>query len=142
MASYLPPTPGLLPKWMLLAAIAALGNCIQSYTTVAYTRRLYAPTKAHSEPSSPNPEVTRLSGRTFGTWTFLSTIVRLYAAYNIEDRRFYELALWTYIIAFAHFFSEWAIFKNARLWSPWALPASIASGTAVWMLLVWDDYVK
>lgn len=52
------------------------------------------------------------------------------------------MAIWTYLVAFGHFMSEWAIYGTARFWSPWAVPASLASGTLLWMILAWDMYVK
>ena len=95
-------------------AVTSMGNAIQAYTTLSYTRRLYAgqpPTSTSSftkttkttttvsettaAPAATRPTVqdsatteshtspvTPLSARTFGTWTFLVGVVRIYAAYH------------------------------------------------------------
>jgi Erg28 like protein len=77
--------------------------------------------------------VTPLQARTFGIWTLTSAVVRLYAAYNITNKvyarlsfrsrkrvlypfsRVYDMAFFTYLIAFAHFSSELLIFKTASI---------------------------
>lgn len=86
--------------------------------------------------------VTELSARTFGTWTALSSIVRLYAAYNISDSRIYQLAVWTFALAFGHFFSEWLVFGTARWGRGLAGPAFVSVGTLVWMYSQWTFYVS
>lgn len=72
----------------------------------------------------------------------MSSIVRLYAAYNIDDARIYELALWTYALAFFHFYSEWLVFGTARWGRGIAGPAFISVGTGIWMWTQWNFYVK
>ncbi|QIX00607.1 hypothetical protein AMS68_006124 [Peltaster fructicola] len=123
ITSYLPPGDGLLPKWLLFISIVSIGNSIQAYMSLSGTQQVYAgpsattpttgiPSKTiRAESLSP---VTPLSARTFGTWTALSSIIRLYAAYRINEPVVYELALWTFGLAFAHFISEWLIFGTAR----------------------------
>lgn len=83
----------------------AMFNSIQNYTTIALTQRVY---------SKRPQDVNTLSSRTFGTWTFLSAIVRCYAAYNIANQGVYDICIWSYLIAGAHFVSEWLIFGTAR----------------------------
>lgn len=78
----------------------------------------------------------------FGTWTVVQALIRLYAAYNIHDKNLYQLALWTFIVAGAHFGSEWLVFKTAKWGAGLAGPAFVASGTGVWMLLQWGSYVQ
>ncbi|ORY09541.1 Erg28 protein [Clohesyomyces aquaticus] len=144
-SSYLPPVEGLLPKWLLLVSVISVANSVQAYATLTYTQRVYnhpappSPSAPSSTPSqtlkpteSANP-VTPLSARTFGTWTFLSSVIRLYAAYNISDPLIYQLALWTYGIAWAHFMSEWWVFGTARWGAGLAGPVCVASGSLVWM---------
>ncbi|EAT79072.1 hypothetical protein SNOG_13625 [Parastagonospora nodorum SN15] len=84
MSFLLPSTPGLLPKWLLFTAIVSVGNSIQAYSTLAFTSRVYNPTSIDPPPTTPK-HVTALSSRTFGTWTFLAAVIRMYAAYNIEN---------------------------------------------------------
>jgi hypothetical protein len=68
--------------------------------------------------------------------------VRLYAAYNIEDPVVYQLALWTYGIAFAHFLSEWLVFGSARWGRGLASPVVVSTFTLTWMLAQWGNYVR
>jgi hypothetical protein len=137
-----------------------LGNSIQSYVSLAGTQQVYAgpaPKSSSSNgPSSALPAgipastlkqgstspVTGLSARTFGTWTLLSSIVRLYAAYNIENPAMYEICLWTFVIAFGHFMSEWLVFSTARWGRGLAGPAAVSTLTTVWMLVQWKNYVQ
>ena len=86
-------------------------------------------------------EVTTLSSRTFGTWTFLAAIVRVYAAYNIATPALYDLCLWSYVIAFAHFFSEWLFFKTARLGEGLLGPVLVSTLSILWMALQREAYL-
>jgi hypothetical protein len=65
-------------------ALVSVGNSIQAYTTLHFTSRVYNPTPIDPPPQTPK-HVTGLSSRTFGTWTFLASVIRLYAAYNITN---------------------------------------------------------
>ncbi|KAF2774409.1 ergosterol 28 [Teratosphaeria nubilosa] len=137
LTSYLPPHPGLLPKWLLFISIVSLGNSIQCYTSLAGSKQVYANHSANPK----KPQVTELSARTFGTWTAITAIVRLYAAYNITDPVVYQLGLWTFVVAWAHFASEWLVFGTARMGRGLAGPALVATGTGVWMWVQWGSYV-
>jgi len=97
---------------------------------------------ANTVPAHSTSPVTELSARTFGTWTALSSIVRLYGAYHIDNPVVYEMVLWTYAIAFAHFFSEWLVFKTARWGKGLAGPVIVSTVSTTWMLLQWNHYVK
>jgi len=126
--------------------VISVANSIQAYTTLKFTRRVYSGT-ASSSPSSQahaypdNSPVTPLSARTFGTWTFLSSIIRLYAAYHINDPVVYQLALWTYAVAGWHFGSEWLIYGTAGWGAGLAGPVFVSSGSMAWMLWCWEEYV-
>ena len=87
-----------------LAAVS-IGNSIQTYTTLSYTKRVYS--------AKPN-EVTGLSARTFGTWTFVTAIVRIIAAYHLNDPTMYLLAFVVFLGANLHFMSEWLVFKTTK----------------------------
>ncbi|KAJ9629709.1 ergosterol biosynthesis protein [Taxawa tesnikishii (nom. ined.)] len=153
--NYLPPAEGLLPKWLLFISVVSMANSIQAYVSLAPTQRVYCgpaatPTLNGSKlPAGVPPNtvrntspVTPLSARTFGTWTAITAVVRLYAAYHIENQAVYEMALWTFGVAWAHFMSEWWIFKTTRWGKGLAGPAAVSTGTLVWMWLQWDFYVK
>jgi hypothetical protein len=92
--------------------------------------------------------VTPLHARTFAAWTLTSAVVRIYAAYNINDKRcvyllhrdlsqcstlvfrLYDMALLTYLIAFGHFTSEILIFRTAKINTGIAGPLVVASKLA------------
>lgn len=86
--------------------------------------------------------MTPLSGRTFGTWTLLSSVIRLYAAYHISNPQVYELAFWSYSIAFAHFMSEWWIFGSTRWGAGLAGPVIVSTTSLTWMWSQWGYYVQ
>jgi Erg28 like protein len=115
----------------------SVANSIQSYSTLVYTQRVY--TGAKGAKTSP---VNELSARTFGTWTFLASVVRLFAAYYISDPQIYQIAFCSYAVAFAHFLSEWLIFKTTTWGAGLVGPIFVSSGTLVWMYMQWDFYVN
>ncbi|KAF8415016.1 Erg28-like protein [Boletus edulis BED1] len=130
----LPQTEGLLPKWQLIVATMAIFNTVQNFATLTLTRRLYtgvAPTS-----------ITELHARTFAAWTLTSAVVRGYAAYNIHTKVIYDMALFTYLIAFAHFTSELFIFRTAKFNLPVLGPVIVSTASLVWMLQQYDFYVK
>lgn len=99
-------------------------------------------TSADKKKTAATSPVNELSARTFGTWTALSSIVRLYTAYHINNPVVYEICLWTYAIAFAHFFSEWLVFGSARWGRGLASPVAVSTLTMAWMLSQWSYYVN
>ncbi|KAL9637728.1 MAG: hypothetical protein Q9204_001760 [Flavoplaca sp. TL-2023a] len=133
MTSYLPQNEGYLQYWLLLLSVVSIGNSVQSYLTTSYTRRVY---------SAPETTVTPLHARTFGTYTALASIIRLYAAYNITNPMLYQLAIWTYIVALGHFYSEWLVFGTARWGKGLAGPVIISVSSLAWMVIEWGVYVR
>jgi len=132
-----------------------MANSIQAYASLAATRKVYSGPKQSVDSSKKLPPgipartlrsdmspVTPLSARTFGTWTAITAIVRLYAAYHIHDQTYYELALWTFGVAWAHFMSEWLIFKTTSWGSGLAGPVIVSTSSLAWMFLAKDNYVK
>ncbi|KAF1960568.1 ergosterol biosynthesis protein-like protein [Byssothecium circinans] len=160
LASYLPPFEGWLPQWMLFTSVISIANSIQAYKTLHFTARVYNPNADNTRPpsniasyssSTPKPskppaneipsQVTPLSSRTFGTWTLLASIIRLYGAYYINEKPVYELAMWAYAVAWVHFVSEWAVFGTTRWGVPLAGPVVISTGTLVWMSTAKEFYL-
>jgi len=125
------PGPGLLPKWLLLVSVIAVGNTLQSYSTTTFSRRVYA-----GRPF----DVTPLSSRTFGTWTFLSALIRGYCAYNTSNTAVYDLCVWSYVIANLHFVSEWLVFGTAVMGKGLAGPAVVSTLSVAWMLAKRAEY--
>ncbi|OLN97423.1 Ergosterol biosynthetic protein 28 [Colletotrichum chlorophyti] len=165
LASLLPPAKGILPYYMLLLSVLAIGNSAQNLLTLHYSRRVYngkfvPNTKLPPRSETFNPEdsvnklvpapagaaqatdqATPLAARCFGTWTFLTSIVRLYAAYHLNHAHMYDLAIWTYVVALGHFASELFIFKSMTFGVPQAFPFTLASVALIWMPMVRDFYV-
>ena len=112
--------------------MVSIGNSVQAYVSLGPTRRVYA---------GPRSSVTPLSARTFGTWTFISAVVRVYAAYNINDRAWYNTAMWVFGAAWVHFMSEWLVFRTATWGSGLAPSAIIATSSLIWMWAQKDFYV-
>ncbi|KAF9422898.1 ergosterol biosynthesis protein [Podila epigama] len=124
---------GLLPKWLWIVGVTSFLNTFQSFYTSAANRRIYA-----NKPQ----EVTGLSGRTFGVWTLLSSVVRLYGAYNLHIGQIYNIVLCTFGIAWIHFMSEYFFFRTAKITGPFLAPCIVATSSLIWMVSQHDFYVK
>ncbi|KAI0671604.1 Erg28-like protein [Trametes maxima] len=133
LSAYLPQGPGWLPTWQLIVAVTATLNTIGNLTSVAASRKLY-----NAAPGSVNS----LQSRTFAIWTLTSAVVRYYAAYNIQNKMIYDIALFTYLFAFAHFGSELLIFRTARPAAANLSPVVVSTTSLVWMLTQYDFYVR
>jgi hypothetical protein len=131
-----------------------------------YTRRIYdhkfvPNTKLPPATASFNPEdsiqklvpapagsqegsdqVTPLAARLFATWTLLTSIVRLYAAYNLGNGAFYNVAIGTYAVAFGHFSSELFFFKSMSFGLPQFFPFAFSTIALIWMPMVRSSYVQ
>lgn len=134
-----------------------MANSIQAYSTLSATQRVYnGPNKSLTSsnkklpndipsstirPSAVSP-VTPLSARTFGTWTAITAVIRLYAAYHIENQAVYEMAIWTFGVAWAHFMSEWLLFRTTSMGAGLAGPVAVSTSSLIWMWMQWDYYVK
>ncbi|THH12719.1 hypothetical protein EW146_g7435 [Bondarzewia mesenterica] len=120
LTNLLPQAEGLLPKWQLLVGVVAVFNTVQNFLTLKFTRRIY-----NTVP--PAQPVTALQARTFAAWTLTSAVVRVYAAYHLNEKVIYDMALMTYLIAFAHFSSEIFIFRTAKIGAPVLSPCIVSS---------------
>ncbi|EMD34138.1 hypothetical protein CERSUDRAFT_67722 [Gelatoporia subvermispora B] len=134
LAHLLPQSTGWLPTWQLVVAVAALFNTAQNFATLKLTRRIYN----NVVPTT----VTALQARTFAIWTLTSAVIRLYAAYNIHSKPIYDMALLSYLFAFAHFSTELLIFRTAKLSGPVLSPVIVSTTSLVWMLTQYDHYVR
>lgn len=116
-------------------------NSLQCYISPSYASQLYNASQNsdgdnhNNANNTNNSAATPLSSRTFGTWTFLSAIIRMYAAYHIYDPLVYDIARWTYGIALLHFVSEWLVFGTARAQGRFLGPLIVASTSLGWMTL-------
>ncbi|KAF9164213.1 ergosterol biosynthesis protein [Actinomortierella ambigua] len=124
---------GLLPKWLWIVGVTSVLNTFQAFATLTATRRIYSG-KPH--------EVTGLSGRTFGIWTLLSSVVRLYSAYHLSYAPMYNITICTFAIAWVHFMSEFFVFRTAKISGPFIAPCIVATSSLIWMFSQYDYYVK
>ncbi|KFA61987.1 hypothetical protein S40285_07911 [Stachybotrys chlorohalonatus IBT 40285] len=165
LTSLLPPAKGILPYYMIIISLTSIGNSLQTYLTLHFTRRVYngrfvpntrlPPASAAYNPedatdklvpAQSNPkatdQLTPLAGRLFGTWTLITCIVRCYAAYNLHIGPIYDLAIWTYVVALSHFASELFIYKSMTFGLPQMFPFTLATCALIWMPLVRSSYVE
>ncbi|KAL9020796.1 MAG: hypothetical protein Q9185_001980 [Variospora sp. 1 TL-2023] len=133
--SMLPESTGLLPYWLLLVVAFSVLNTVQCYRSAHFARRTF------NGPSS-KAEVTAFAGRLFGSWSFLSALIRLYAAYHINDEHLYFLALCTYLIVLTHFTGELLVYGTLKVGTGLAPPLFVATTSVVWMLTQWSFYVN
>ncbi|CCD25969.2 Erg28p NDAI_0G01940 [Naumovozyma dairenensis CBS 421] len=116
---------GYLPKWLLFISIVSIFNSIQTYFSgLELTRKVYA-----GKPK----ETTFLSARTFGTWTFISCVIRLYGAFYLNEPHIYQLAFISYIVALVHFGSELLIFRTCSFNSGFMGPLIVSTTSLIWM---------
>lgn len=117
--------PGYLPKWLLFISTVSIFNSVQTYVSgLSLTRRVY---------SNKPQEVTKLSCRTFGTWTLISCIIRFYGAFYLDEIHIYQLTMFSYMIALLHFLSELIIYRTCRLDAGFLSPLFVASTSLFWM---------
>ncbi|KDQ15956.1 hypothetical protein BOTBODRAFT_107885, partial [Botryobasidium botryosum FD-172 SS1] len=136
----LPQHAGWLPRWQLLVSSLAVFNTVQNLVTLSLTKRVYN--------GAPH-QVTPLQSRTFAVWTFTAAIVRLYCAYHITEKTqvpfnvfIYDITIWSYIIALAHFGSELIFYRTTNLTGPVISPFIVATTSLTWMLSQYTFYVK
>ena len=143
----LPQRDGFLPYWMLFVralsdksvsranvqqlAVVSIGNTIQAYLTTKNTQEIYVQSNLNA-----------LSSRIFGIYTLVAAVIRLYAAYNIDNPQLYQLAIFTFAIAWGHFVSELLVFKTAKLGRAVAGPLVISTTSLIWMFTQWGFYVR
>ncbi|KAJ9609394.1 ergosterol biosynthesis protein [Cladophialophora chaetospira] len=147
MDAFLPQSEGYLPYYILFVGVTAIGNAIQCYFTMSYTQRLYPGTSSSLQfKDKPNPAATSpatpLSSRTFGTWTIAVGIVRLFAAYHINEPAWYQLQALTNVVGLIHFSLEAFAYKTCRPSGPWFAPVSVALIGLGWSIAQYGFYLK
>ena len=86
-------------------------------------------------------QVSPLMSRMMGTWTTTSAMIRIYAAYNINNPAVYQLCMISFMIALISFGLEVFVYKTAPLSSPGVYPAIIMSSIMfAWMYSSYDFY--
>ncbi|KIW66482.1 hypothetical protein PV04_05815 [Phialophora macrospora] len=147
MSSLLPQSEGYLPLYILFVGVTAIGNAIQCYFTMSYTQRLYpgpvssSQIKDKANPATTSP-ATPLSTRTFGTWTVAVGIVRVFAAYHINEPAWYQMQALTNVIGLVHFGLEAFVYKTTRPSGPWLAPVTVALIGFGWSIAQYGFYVR
>jgi hypothetical protein len=113
-------------------SLLAILSTVQAYIFPGLTRRIYV-VKSY--------QVTPLSTRTFGTWTLVSSVLRAYAAYRINNPELYALTLANFVISLWHWSTEWLWFGTTGFGVVWPSLAFEIS-TILWMLNAWGFYIK
>lgn len=119
-----------LPKWLLFISVVSILNSVQCFSKIgiAVTRKVYANTSAKNKN-----EINQLSCRLFGTWTFISCVIRLYAAIYTSNEQVYQLCFISYIVALSHFGSELIAFRACKLDKGIMGPFIVATTSLIWM---------
>ncbi|KAK6204456.1 Erg28 like protein-domain-containing protein [Scheffersomyces amazonensis] len=127
------PQGGNLPSWLLFISVVSIFNSIQTYQSkdLQLTKKVYE--NEANKADHKIPQVTGLSARTFGTWTLITSIVRFYGAYNIQNKQVYELVQFSFLVAGLHFLSEWLVYKTCKLGKGIAGPLVVSSVSIAWM---------
>ncbi|KAL6933672.1 related to Ergosterol biosynthetic protein 28 [Hanseniaspora guilliermondii] len=119
-----------LPKWLLFISVVSVFNSLQCFSKIgiSLTRKVYANTSLKN-----NNQINELSCRLFGTWTFISCVIRLYAALYPSNEQIYQICFISYIVALGHFGSELIVFKSCKLDKGIVGPFVVASTSLIWM---------
>ncbi|KAG7005452.1 hypothetical protein G7Y79_00019g046320 [Physcia stellaris] len=133
--SLLPEYSGLLPYWLLMVVGFSVLNTIQCYQSSHFARRTY-------DGPAAAAEVTPFASRLFGSWSFLSGLIRLYTAYNIDSKHLYQLTICTFLIVLSHFTGELLVFGTMKVGKGLAPSLFVASTSVLWMLTQWSFYVE
>ncbi|KAJ8126433.1 hypothetical protein O1611_g7203 [Lasiodiplodia mahajangana] len=169
LKAYLPAGEGYLPYYMFGLSVVSVGNSLQNYLTLHYSRRIYngqfvpnpslpskstgfdpedstlkltAASAVNTKDGRTTDQVTPLAARLFGTYTFISAIVRIYASYYLHLAPVYNMAIWTYIVALFHFGSECAVYRTAYIGPPILFPFFFATLGIIWMTSQYSFYVQ
>ncbi|EDV23692.1 putative ergosterol biosynthetic protein 28 [Trichoplax sp. H2] len=119
-----------LRLWIGMIATIAFVNSTQCYLQGEFVhQRMYTETK----------EATLLQARTFGTWTLLASVIRIYCAFDIYNKTLYMVTFWSFIIVLAHLLAECYIYHTAAFTPGVIAPLIISSLSSVWMILAYPS---
>ncbi|KAI2617611.1 ergosterol biosynthesis protein-like protein Erg28 [Hypomontagnella submonticulosa] len=135
LSSILPPHHGgYLPLFILYDSVSAA-----IHTVVCYLSSPTASLRQFSGPNAPPPHP--LLAHVYGVKNFYTSVIRLYAAYNITDPHLYDLAFWSFVGVLFLYITEVFVYKNARLQEA-SFPYVLAGSGVVWMVLQRDWYLS
>ena len=79
-----------------------------------------------------NSPVTPFGARAFGGWNLLSAVIRLYAAYHVDNREVFQLVIWSYVISTIFVCSEVWVYDTARWKSGWITIVAVGVPSMIW----------
>lgn len=132
--------PPLLDQKTNVKTVSTSTTIIEDISTPAADRR--PSTISIAGTASPVSAVTPLSARTFGTWNIVVGIVRLFAAYHLHEKSWYQMSILTNVVGFVHFSLEAFVYKTAQPRGPWFAPVSVALIGLVWHAVQYNHYIK
>ncbi|XP_071495633.1 ergosterol biosynthetic protein 28 homolog [Diadema antillarum] len=122
----------VLRFWIAMVGFMAVGNAMQCFMESSFlATRMY---------TQAQDMVNAILGRLFGTWTLLAGAVRMMCAYDIRNRAVYDLTLFSFILAFLHFATEFLVFETVEL-SFGVIAPLVISGTSIFMMCQGYMYV-
>ncbi|CAO1626383.1 unnamed protein product [Parajaminaea phylloscopi] len=126
---------GHLSTWLLFVGLTSTINGLTNLFKGAASHKVYSSQQGRLQ-------ATPLSSRVFGIWNLTSSVVRLMAAYRVDQRTAYELAMATFAIALVHFSSEAFVHRTMDLRQPGSIfPFFFAAGSLLWMASQYGYYV-
>jgi len=115
----------LVQIWLLFVAVAALFATYLGFVDLDYVKNY----QFQLAKDLVNP----LTGRLYGTWTFLAAVVRIIGAFHLHERGMYLTVQATFVIAFMFFNYEYFIAKTTSF-ADVGRPMLFAVSTFLWIL--------
>ncbi|KAF8213826.1 ergosterol biosynthesis protein-like protein Erg28 [Mycena galopus ATCC 62051] len=122
----LPESEGFLPYFLIYAGLSAT-----IHTAVCYLGTPTAALKQFSGRASP-PQ-TGLLARVYGLKNIHTSLIRLYAAYHLDNPQLYDLALCTFVGVLFLYGTELVVYKTVRM-REGIFPFVTAGVGLVWMV--------
>ncbi|KAK3749759.1 hypothetical protein RRG08_046264 [Elysia crispata] len=129
-----PSLVNLLRIWIGLIGFVAVGSTIQCFLSPSYATDLIFTVDQNN--------VTALTSRLFGVWTFLAGVLRVMCAVDLHNKSLYHLTLFTFVLVLVYFVSEVFIYKTARLESAGILAPLVISSSSILLMLAGYWYVE
>lgn len=116
----------LLSYWLLFVSAVSLFGTVQAFYTTDLLKQYQFDLGAS--------QVSPLTGRLFGCWTLLATLLRLNCALEPSNKSVYRLTTLTFLIALGFFSHNYFIAKTMSL-SSVAMPMAFAAPSLIWMTI-------
>ena len=122
-----------LSYWLLFAAaLRSLAVVIGVFFPDVLKTKVF-----RSRPDYVNP----LYGRTFAAWTFVTCMLCVLCAFNMQEPTLYLATLGSFSVALLHLGSEFVVFRTSDLKGSLS-PLIVATVSIVWMVYGWGRYVS